>query len=98
MSNRNMVLENYLFAFAIAGVVLLSWLYLGVYNDREWGELNLFLKHRPTFKVYFHAPLGESDRKINELPERLQMEERAYVEFVEKGGGYKRMIMLPIPH
>jgi len=93
-----MVLKKYLFAFAITGAVLLSWLYIRVYNDREWGELYLFLKHRPTSKVYFHAPLGESDRKINELPEPLQMEERAYVEFVEKGGGYKRMIMLPIQH
>jgi hypothetical protein len=83
-------------------VVTLLWLFVGVFRERECpGEIHVFLKHRPTFKVLFYAPRGCADR--SDMPGRegfltsvQEKEERAYVAFVEQGGGYKRSFFIPI--
>jgi hypothetical protein len=81
----------------ISGVFLLalSWLFLGIYHDREFGDKYLFIKHRPSLKFRFFAPLGESDHTLNDLNSEQRYEEIMYEEYVENGGGYKRSIPLP---
>lgn len=71
-----------------------GWLFLGVYREREFGDRHLFIKHKPTFKISFYAPLGESDRTLNELNPEQSHEEVMYREYVEEHGGYKRSISL----
>ena len=72
-----------------------GWLFLGIYRDREFRDKHLFIKHRPTFKFNFFAPLGESDHTLNDLNPEQRNEEIMYQEYVEQGGGYKRSIALP---
>lgn len=82
----------------IAGLVILLivpiWLFLGIFQDREFAILYLFPKHRPSMKFFFHAPIGESDTRIEDLPSAQQNEEMAFNEFVYEGGGYNRKIRL----
>jgi hypothetical protein len=73
---------------------LAAWLMLGIYRDREFGGHRLFVKHTPTFKVRFYAPLGESDRTLNELNPKESHEEVMYREYVEEQGGYRRSVGL----
>jgi hypothetical protein len=84
-------------ALAFAAVLLLplGWLMLGVFRDREHGELHLFVKHRPSRHFYFSSPVGESDRAFDALSERQRREEALYREYVEEGGGWKRDLPLP---
>lgn len=79
--------------FVVVGL-LTAWLCLGVFQDREFSTLYLFRKHRLSPKFFFYAPIGESDRKLEDLPLGEQKEETAFVEFVYKGGGYYRKIRL----
>ena len=72
--------------------LLASWLFLGVYRDREFGYLSVFVKHRPSPKIYFFAPLGEADTPISKLPPKYQKEEEAFHAFVEAGRGYYRSV------
>jgi len=85
----------------ILGLGLLSvlWLFVGVYEEREWRDIRIFLKHRPTLKLFFYAPQGEADRssipgKEGYLSPDQEREEQAYVEFIEQHNGYKRSIKL----
>lgn len=80
-------------------VVLFGWLFSGIFIEREWRDVHLFLKHKPSLKVLFYSPLGEADRssipgKEGYLTPEKEAEELAYVEFVSEGGGYKRSIKL----
>lgn len=61
-------------------------LFVGVYADREWGEWHLFWKYRPSPRVFFYAPLGESDGDVRQLSARDRQAERDYREFVERRG------------
>ena len=86
-------------ALASVVVVLFGWVFSGVFIEREWRDVHLFLKHKPSFKVLFYSPLGEADRssvpgKEGYLTPEKEAEESAYVEFVSEGGGYKRSIKL----
>ena len=86
---------------SLAALLLLgSWLFVGVYEEREWGELHIFLKHRPCMKVFFYSPLGEADRsrvpgREGYLTPDQEREEMLYVEFVEAHNGYKRSLPPP---
>jgi hypothetical protein len=75
-------------------VFLLGWLFLGVFKDREFGKNHLFVKHHPTLKFSFYAPLGKSDRTLNELNPEQSHEEAMYREYVEDKGGSRRSIAL----
>lgn len=81
-------------AAALPLVLLAGWLFLGVYKDREFGGHYLFIKNRPTFKLSFYAPLGESDYTLNDLDPDRAHEEVMYRQYVEDGGGYRRSIPL----
>jgi len=71
-----------------------DWLSLGLFQDREFATVYLFTKHRPSLKIFFYSPLGESDKRIEDLSRQKQNEETAFDEFVYKGGGYDRKIRL----
>ena len=77
-------------SFLIALVV--CWLSLGVFSDREFGEPYLFLKHRLSTKFYFYAPRGEADVALSSLAPAERRAELAYEEFVERNGGYDRAL------
>jgi hypothetical protein len=81
-------------AAALPLVLLAGWLFLGVYKDREFGDHHLFIKNRPTLKLSFYAPLGESDYTLNDLDPDRAHEEVMYRRYVEDGGGYRRSIPL----
>jgi len=71
------------------GLIATLWLYAGAYKDREWQEFSPFIKYRPSPKVFFHAPLGETTPNSvpgheGYLTARQNREEQAYVEFVEQ--------------
>lgn len=89
-----MTKKRKLIAVLLPLVLMLGWLLLGIYRDREFGDHHLFVKHQPSVKFRFYAPLGESDFTLNDLdPERSQ-EEVMYREYVEAHGGNKRSIPL----
>jgi hypothetical protein len=90
-------------AIALFGVstTLTTWLSVGFYEDREWGDRHVFLKHRPTLKVFFRAPRGEADKSSipgheGHLSTEASVEEAAYVEFVEAHDGHARSVALPM--
>jgi hypothetical protein len=60
---------------------LLSWLFVGIKKDDEFGELSLFLKYKPTTQIYFSSPLGMQDMPEN-YPQNLREQEAVYDEFV----------------
>lgn len=76
---------------ALTGL-LVAWAFLGVYRDREFHSLSMFVKHRPSPKIYFFAPLGESDTPMSKLPVKYQKEEEAFHAFVEADRGYYRSV------
>ena len=82
----------------IAGILVLlllpTWLFLGIFQDREFAVLYLFTKHRPSLKFFFYAPIGESDTQLKDLPANQQIEEKAFDEFIYDGRGYDRRIRL----
>lgn len=90
-------INKYLRYVIASGLMLFlaGWLFLGIYRDREFGDRYIFIKHRPTFKFKFYAPLGESDYKLSDLNPVQRYEETMYREYVEEGGGYERSIALP---
>jgi hypothetical protein len=79
---------------AVAFVVLLG-SSIGLFRDREWGDLHLFVKHRPSSILYFSSPLGESDLPPGGLPPREALREAEFVEFVEARGGFRRSVAIP---
>jgi hypothetical protein len=82
-------------SLGFVGLALLLVACTGVFRDREWGDLHVFLKHRPSAIVYFNSPLGEADLPPGGLPPAEARREAEFVEFVEAGGGYRRSIGLP---
>ena len=83
-----------LIAGVLALLLLPTWLFLGIFQDREFAVFYLFTKHRPSLKFYFYAPIGESDKRLEDLPASQQYEEKAFDEFIYTGGGYDRRIRL----
>lgn len=81
-------------AFSLPAVLLVGWLFLGVYKDREFGNRRLFIKHHASLKVSFYSPLGQSDYTLNDLDPKRSQEEVLYREYVEEGGGSRRSIPL----
>jgi hypothetical protein len=60
---------------------LLSWLFVGIKKDDEFGEFSLFLKYKPTTQIYFASPLGMQDMPEN-YPLNLREQEAVYDDFV----------------
>lgn len=72
--------------YILIGTVLLilTWLFVGLYRDDEFYQPNLFIKYRPTFKINFYSQTGMSDLTLNDLTADKQIEEIAFQEFVIK--------------
>jgi hypothetical protein len=58
-------------------------LFCGISRDSEFYEPTIFVKHRPTTKIYFYTPIGESDMNLSDLSEGGKKEELLYREFIE---------------
>jgi hypothetical protein len=69
----------------LGGVILLlqAILFSGIAEDPEFSSRTLFVKHTPTWKVFFYSPIGESDITLDELDEKRRTEQLAYNEFVD---------------
>ena len=65
---------------------MLTWLFTGLFRDDEFYEPTIFGKHRPTTKLFFYSPSGQSDLTIKDLSLDKQKEEIAFQEFVIKQG------------
>lgn len=75
-------LNIYLFLGLVS--LMLTWLFVGLSRDTEFYDLELFIKYRPTFKLYFYSPLGMSDLSIVDLLVDEQSEEIAFRDFIFK--------------
>lgn len=63
--------------------LLTTILYCGIARNREFNEPSIFVKYRPTTKIHFYSPIGESDMTLPYLSEEKKKEELLYTEFVE---------------
>lgn len=63
-------------------LIIFSWLFIGVFSEPEFGDKTIFIKHKPTFKIEFYSPIGESDLKLSELNKEKQIEEIAFQEYI----------------
>ena len=79
-----------LIAAALVGLLCYGWLAFGFYSDREFFGLYVFRKYRLSTRLYFYAPLGESDNPLSSLSPEQQRAEAAYKEFVDDHGGRNR--------
>lgn len=70
--------------YILLGIVLIlvTWLFVGLFRDDEFYEPTLFIKYRPTFKVNFYSPIGMQDLKLDDLQTERKVEEVAFREFV----------------
>jgi hypothetical protein len=68
--------------------LLVTILFCGISRDPEFYEPTIFVKHRPTFKIHFHTPIGESDMTLSDLSAEGKKEELHYKEFVEDQNVY----------
>jgi hypothetical protein len=57
-------------------------LFCGISRDSEFYEPTIFVKHRPTIKIHFYTPTGESDMTLSDLSEEGKKEELLYQEFI----------------
>lgn len=63
-------------------LLLLTLLYVGVFEHDEFSYHVLFPKHRASLQFYFYSPTGMSDLQLSNLSPQLQKEELAFDEFV----------------
>ena len=63
-------------------LIIFSWLFIGVFSEPEFGDKTIFVKHKPTFKIEFYSPIGESDLKLSDLNKEKQIEEIAFQEYI----------------
>lgn len=64
--------------------LLATILFCGISRDSEFYEPTIFVKHRPTIKVHFYTPTGESDMTLSDLTDEGKKEEILYREFIEE--------------
>lgn len=80
---------------AAAAALALPW--VGVYEDAEFSSKHLFLKHRPTAKLYFFSPVGMTDRTESYYRPDEWQEELAFRAYVNDGNGWRRSVLLYKP-
>lgn len=62
--------------------VILTKFSVGVYEDDEFPENHLFIKHRPIWKTFFYSPRGMSDKKLTQMTKEDQKEQILFDEFI----------------
>ncbi len=66
-------------------LLIISWLFVGFYrNEEPKDNLYIFLKHKPSLKLFFHTPIGMQDLNISDLSPENQLEQKKYNEFIIK--------------
>lgn len=58
--------------------------FCGIYIHDEFGEENLFVKHRPTWRWKFYSPIGMSDTAFEDLTPEKKVEQRYFDEFIRE--------------
>lgn len=66
----------------IVGSLLLS--FIGVKNHPDEDHRMIIVKHKPSFKLEFYSPIGNSQKLLEELTEEEQKEELLYQEFIKR--------------
>ncbi|MUU78796.1 hypothetical protein [Winogradskyella endarachnes] len=66
----------------ISSILILFKFWVGIYSDDEFGELYIFIKHKPIYKTYFYSPRGMSDLQLIEMPKDKQREQLLFDEFI----------------
>ncbi|MGJ1320905.1 hypothetical protein ACR776_20235 [Sphingobacterium spiritivorum] len=72
-------INPYLFISVV--LLLIIWLMMGVSQDDEFNEYNVFVKYRPTTQLYFKSPLGMDDMPPD-FPEKHRSKQAMYDDFV----------------
>lgn len=90
-SNKRKYILIVFFVLLATTFLLSALLFIGIYEEVEFSEKYLFVKHRPSLKFYFDSPLviGEN-RSFESLSESEKLKQKFYDEFVLEKGGYKR--------
>lgn len=66
----------------LVGALLLS--FIGVKNHPTQGHRMVIVKHKPSFKLEYFSPIGNSKKLLEELSPEEQKEERLYREFIKR--------------
>lgn len=66
----------------VIGGLLLS--FIGVKNHPGEDHRMIIVKHRPSFKLEFYSPIGDSKKLIEELTAEEQKEEELYRTFIKR--------------
>ena len=76
--------------------MIFSWLFLGIYEEPEWSEKRIFLKHKASINWYFPNPQSEFYtyvESLDDLPINFtDKETMLYIEFINEGKAYDRSI------
>lgn len=60
--------------------------WFGVYIHDEFGDTEIFIKHKPTWKWKFYSPINMSDLKLEDLSKDKKEEQQLFDEFVRNQG------------
>jgi len=63
-------------------LLLVLWLFGGVYKDDEFAGKFFFIKHKPAWKWSFYSPRAMSDLPLTEMSEEQKKEQAMYDQFV----------------
>ena len=76
----------------LLSLLLVSLLFIGIrfyfdiYVHDEFGDISIFIKHRPIWKWKFYSPTGMSDLQITDLTEEKKEEQLLFNEFIRDQG------------
>lgn len=66
----------------LVGALLLA--FIGVKNHPTQGHRMVIVKHKPSFKLEYRSPIGNSKKLLEELSPEDQKEELLYREFIKR--------------
>lgn len=68
------------------GFLIFVKFWMGYYMHDEFGDMYIFIKHRPLFKTYFYSPRGMSDLKLSDMSAKQREEQIYFNEFILEEG------------
>ena len=74
--------------------------FLGIGYDREFHEQTFFIKYKPNLKLDYKSRIGESDLTLNDLSEKIKLDEILFLNFYENSplnDFFQNAIILIIP-
>jgi len=63
-------------------LLIIGKFWIGIYEDDEFVENHLFIKHRPIWKWKFYSPRGMSDLTLKDMSPDKRKEQLLFDEFV----------------